>query len=182
MDSDVAPERGLSSSMDLYSHEGEGEGGEGRAFAPRVSRIEPAGLRMPWPGRPQAQEAPKTVPGTLRSCTRRFQTENASATFLLLGRPRLSSSPSSTSSSSSLLASLLPPVLSLSSSLSSSSSASAPICTHLSPAYPTSRPSRAHSRGTGRFSARKKKRRMLDRQEAEGVQNTRGVLEEKTVL
>ena len=28
MDSDVAPERGLSSSMDLYSHEGEGEGGK----------------------------------------------------------------------------------------------------------------------------------------------------------
>ena len=102
MDSDVAPERGLSSSMGLYSHEGEGEGGGGRASAPGVSRTEPAGLGMPWPGRRQAQEAPKTVPGTLRSCTTRFQTENALVNFLLLGRPRLPSSPSSTSSSSSL--------------------------------------------------------------------------------
>ena len=81
MDSDVAPERGLSSSMGLYSHEGEGEGGGGRASAPGVSRTEPAGLGMPWPGRRQAQEAPKTVPGTLRSCTTRFQTENAWANF-----------------------------------------------------------------------------------------------------
>ena len=85
MDSDVAPERGLSASMALYSHVGEGEGGGGRAFAPGVPRTEPAGLGMPWPGRPHVQEAPKTVPGALRSCTTRFQTENASANFLLLG-------------------------------------------------------------------------------------------------
>ena len=36
MDGDVAPERGLSSSMARYSHEGEGEGVGGRAFAPGV--------------------------------------------------------------------------------------------------------------------------------------------------
>ena len=54
MDSDVAPERGLSSSMGLYSHEGEGEGGGGRAFPPEVRRTKLAGLEMPWPGRPQA--------------------------------------------------------------------------------------------------------------------------------
>ena len=40
MDSNVAPERGLSSSMALYSHEGEGGGGGGRAFAPGVPRTE----------------------------------------------------------------------------------------------------------------------------------------------
>ena len=85
MDSDVASERDLSASMALYSHVGEGEGGGRRAFAPGVTRTEPAGLEMPWPGRPQVQEALKTAPGARRSCTKHFQTENASVNFLLLG-------------------------------------------------------------------------------------------------
>ena len=57
MDNDVAPERGLSSSMGLYSHEGGGQEGGRLAFAQGVPRKEPAGLGMPWPGRSQAQEA-----------------------------------------------------------------------------------------------------------------------------
>ena len=39
MDSDVAPERGLSSSMGLYSHEGEGEGGGGHAACNQIPRV-----------------------------------------------------------------------------------------------------------------------------------------------
>ena len=67
MDGDVTPERGLSSCISLYSHKGEGEWGGGRAFPPEVPRTELADLGMPWPGQPQAQEAPKTAMGALRS-------------------------------------------------------------------------------------------------------------------
>ena len=62
MDSDVAPERGLSSSMALYTDEGHSEGVGGRAFAPGAPSIRMSHYRGRGRGGGSLGPAPAELP------------------------------------------------------------------------------------------------------------------------